>query len=196
MSARDRATRTVVDSPADDAVVERYESIILLGTILPAIGLSFLSFRYLYAIIDDFLLASAISGVVLAVVVFVYVGFSSWKRYGRFPWQRKYFSTLLYSLVGIPLLLVQLVMTVNCALDGAPKSLHEAVIVDKRERHSTRKGRRRDYYYVEVGSWRADLQRISIRVSGANFEELREGDVVVVGTKPGLLGLEWFVESN
>jgi hypothetical protein len=193
MNNRIQATRAVVERSPDDVVVERYESIVLLGTGLPAIGLGLFSYRYLHAIIDDFLLSSAISGAVLALAAFGFAGFSSWRRYRRFPWRRKYFSTLLYSLVGFPLLAIAVVITTNCAFDGASQTLHRAVILDKRESHSMRKGRRRDYYYVDVGSWRADMQRISIRVSGSNFENLREGDAVAVSTKPGLLGLEWFV---
>ncbi len=178
----------------EDIVVERYESAVLVGIGVFALVLGLVSYRYIFAIIGDFSVWTALFAEAGAIVVFILVGIASYRRYRRFPLTKKYFLTFLYSIALFPIFAIGVITTANCLLDSASPVRRNAVIVDKRESHSTRKGRRRDYYYLYVQSWRPDLNQISVRVGSLDFDRLREGDRVTVRTRPGFLGLEWLCE--
>lgn len=185
----------MTDSPSDE-IVARYETTMMLFVVLPSLALIFFTYKYLSAIIADFMIVTLIAGEAVALTWFVIVGARSFRRYRRFPWLRKYFGTLLYSILFLPMLGLGAVMGANCALDGSAPTRRVVTVVDKAESHRIRKGRRRDRWYVYVNSWRPDMDRIQIRVGGSDFEQFDEGDKVVVWTKPGLLGLEWLTEDQ
>jgi len=180
----------------EDAIVEKYEDIILLGVGLPAIALVFFAYKYFGAMIDDFMLATAGTATAIALAVFIVVGIASYRRYHRFPWVKKYFTTLLYSLFFFPLFGITVVMGTNCYFDNSAPVERNTAIVDKHESHSYRKGRRRDYYNVFVRSWRPDMDRIQIRVGSGEFAQFGTGDMVTVRTKRGYWGLEWLCGSE
>ena len=179
----------------EDAIVERYNTVTVFS-LFPVMFLVSFSYKYYSGMIDEFIDWSVAVSVAMALATFVVVGLASKRTHGRFPWGRKYLATLLYSLVLFPLLGTALVLGTNCYFDESDPIVRNTVIVGKNESHRHRKGRKRDYYWVYVQSWRSDRDRIGIQVGGDDFKEFEVGDTITLRTKSGLWGLEHLCENR
>jgi hypothetical protein len=119
--------------------------------------------------------------------------FAGQRKLGYWPWCKRFFNTAIPMGFLLPFGMVSLILGANCLLDKSPVTEHSAVVIDKKESHTTRRGRKRDHYYFHLSSWRADLKHIVLPVSASRYRKFSIGDPITTKTRAGLLGIEYFV---
>lgn len=180
-----------------NAIINLYENLVLIGVVYPTVALVMLVPKSYYGdIIDKFKLATIMIAAILALVLAVAVAIASYRKNHCFPWEFKYFKTFVYSLLVFPVFGIVVLMGTNCYFDNSSPVARTAVIVEKSESHSARKGRKQDYYFVYVQSWKSGVDKIRVEVQSDSFAYLNVGDYITVNTKRGLLGLEWLTSNN
>lgn len=110
------------------------------------------------------------------------------RKLGYWPWCGNFFKTAVGMLFLLPIGMVSIILGANCWLDKSPVIEHSAVVIDKKESHTKRRGRR-DHYYVHLSSWRADLKHIELPVSAARYRKFsgkRTGSRLIIVNQASL----------
>jgi hypothetical protein len=107
---------------------------------------------------------------------------------GRSTSLRDFCVCVVFLALGLPVGSTALLLTLNGLPDGATPTVRKVEITRK---HTS--GSRSRTYYTTVRSWRAGESTLDIDVGSFVYNEAKEGGVLVVTTKPGLLGHEWVV---
>ncbi|MBN2451959.1 MAG: hypothetical protein JXR77_16350 [Lentisphaeria bacterium] len=87
----------------------------------------------------------------------------------------------------------QLLVLVNCLLDGQPPGLRTVEVL-YREEHLVTGRHRRTWYTVDVPSWTEDVDSpppLTLRVSKDVYEQTANSLLVTLTVKPGALGFGW-----
>jgi hypothetical protein len=163
---------------------DRIAAFALLGTLI-ALPLFFL-FRSLWGAIESDLSAAGVlagGGAWLVAIPIL------WRvMRGSSTSLRNLGLVLFFSLFGLPLAAVDVLLFINGALDRSAPAAHVEDVVNRRV-----SGGKSTTYYLVVRSWRPDESTVELTVSSGDYVRFAPGSKVVVTTRAGLLGWERMV---
>lgn len=131
------------------------------------------------------LIASALLASVPAALLYLAVVFH-WIR-GRSSSHRHFLIILLLSLAGFPLGMAGGALTTNGLWDQGAETSHRVLITN---RHSTQ-NKNSKTYHLAFSSWQQPGQTDEITVPLTLFRVIRQGDAMMIRTKPGYWREEW-----
>ena len=170
-----------------------YYMLLVYGVFFPL----FLIFSILYIFfieieeVDDIFVYFGIIGISISVflglMIFVYL-IKYLKAQGAFL---DFFKTFGASLLFLPGFLIYSIGYSNFVFDSSKPVSRDVQIIYKKNSTRVRKGRSRDSFYVDVKSWKSNLDRVTISVDQYSFENLKVGDRILIKTKSGFWDLEY-----
>lgn len=131
---------------------------------------------------DGFFNSGIISGVVLAIILRLVILKSE---------ARTALYWFLWSLIIIPLFVVQMLIFVNRTFDTSEPIYRKVNVLDQKELITTRKGRMTLSYRIWVESWKAKDMQEEIHIRQDQYLKLTIGDYVYIKTKKGFLNREY-----
>ncbi|MBI5537331.1 MAG: hypothetical protein HY898_31705 [Deltaproteobacteria bacterium] len=140
----------------------------------------------LWPTVDSGLVLASLSGGLIAWLVSLPVLIVIQR--GRSTSLRDFCICVVFLALGLPVGSIALLLTVNGLPDAATPEVRKVEILRKYT-----SGSRSRTYYTTVRSWRKGESTLDIDVGSSLYHDAREGGVLVVRTKPGLLGHEWVV---
>ncbi|TXE11229.1 hypothetical protein [Algoriphagus aquimarinus] len=127
--------------------------------------------------------ASILIGAIIFIYLFKFISFKS--QYLDFI---KIFVASLFFLPGF---LIFSIAYTNVVFDNSTPVFRNVEIIYKKKSVRVRKGRSRNSFYLDVKSWKPNLDKVSIRVNKNSFENLEVGDQISIETKSGFWGIEY-----
>jgi hypothetical protein len=122
-----------------------------------------------------------------APVALLFLGLAfRWIR-GRSSSHRIFIPVLLLSLVGFPLAFTGAAVMTNGSLDQGVETSRKVPVVDR----SYVQNKNSRTYYVAFPSWQRPDRTDRLSVPVRFFREVRQGDIIVVRTRPGFWQEEW-----
>ncbi|WP_075349183.1 hypothetical protein [Algoriphagus marinus] len=157
----------------------------------------FLIFSVLYFFVlnieevDDIFIKFGIIGLLVSIlvgaIIFIYL-FKFINNSGQYLDFIKIFVASLFFLPGF---IIFSIGYTNVVFDDSLPVFRNVDIIYKKKSVKVRKGRSRNSFYLDVKSWKPNLDRVSIRVNKNSFENLDVGDQISVETKSGFWGIEY-----